>query len=467
MSDHVLLSRLLFALTAGFHILWPVLSIGLSLFLVLLEALWLKTGDELYYRQLRFWTRLFVLNFTVGVVSGIPLEFEFGTNWAPFAVAGGNFFGHILGFEGTMAFMLEAGFLGIMLFGWARVSPRVHFFSTGMVALGATLSAFWIMVANSWMQTPAGGVWENGRFVVTSRLGAIFNPDFPWAFGHMWVACLEISLFVVGGVSAWYLLKKRHPEFFLKSFKVALMAAVFIAPLQVWLGDGSGRAVARYQPTKLGGLEAHWQTNPPGKGAPWKMLAWPDTARQENYFALEIPYGLSLLITHSFTGQVKGLKDFPPENQPPVALCFYAFRVMIAIGFALAGLMLWTLWVWRKGGLSVPGLGRRKWLLYAWIAAAPLSYLALEAGWVTREVGRQPWIIYGVLRTRDAAAALPPAAVAVSLVGFAAFYALLFLGFLIFARRLLLKGPDLKSPLPRSSAAGAAPGLGNPPAEGV
>ena len=216
-ADPVLLSRVQFAFTAIFHILWPVLTIGLALFLVVVEALWIKTGDVDYYRHARFWSKLFLLNFSIGVASGLPMEFEFGTNWAPFSTFSGSFFGSILGFEGAMAFMLEAGFLGIMLFGWRRVPARIHLFATSMVALGASLSAFWIMVANSWMQTPAGGHIEHGHFVVDSFTQAIFNPDMPWGFSHMWIACLETSLFVIGGLSAWYLLKGRHTQFFLKS----------------------------------------------------------------------------------------------------------------------------------------------------------------------------------------------------------------------------------------------------------
>jgi cytochrome bd ubiquinol oxidase subunit I len=240
-SDHVMLSRLQFAFTTMFHITWPLLSIGLSIFLVVTESLWLLTKDPAYYHHTRFWSKLFILNFVVGVASGLPLEFQFGTNWSRFSTATHGFFGNILGFEGTMAFMLEAAFLGIMIFGWRQVSPRVHLFATCMVALGASLSAFWILVANSWMQTPAGGTWVGGRYVMEHYWQGIFSPDLPWGFGHMWVACLETTLFVVGGISAWYILTNRHIDFFLKSFKIAFLAAILIAPLQYWLGDGSGR----------------------------------------------------------------------------------------------------------------------------------------------------------------------------------------------------------------------------------
>jgi cytochrome bd ubiquinol oxidase subunit I len=351
--------------------------------------------------------------------------------------------------------MLEAGFLGVMLFGWQRVSRQVHFLATCMVALGASLSAFWIMVANSWMQTPAGGYWEAGRYASTSFWDSLFNPDMPWGVSHMWVACLESTLFIVGGLSAWYILKNRHVDFFIRSLKVALVAAVVITPVQIWLGDGSGRSVARAQPAKLGAMEAHWRTNPPGQGAAWKLLAWPNQAAQDNDWTfLTIPHGLSLLIDRSFTGQVQGLRDFPLEDQPPLLLPFYTFRVMLAVGFGLFLLMLATLWSWRKGRLSPENLGRQKLLLYGWVAAIPAGMVAIEAGWVTREVGRQPWVIYGLLRTSEGASRLPAAAVGASLLAYGIVYTILFTALMVFSWRLLKKGPDLSRPAPGKAALG-------------
>lgn len=444
--NHVVLSRLQFAFTAMFHILWPVLTIGLSLFLLLLEALWLKTHDQVYYRHARFWGRLFIVNFSVGVVTGIPMEFQFGTNWSAFSQAGGDVFGHLLGFEAAMSFMLEASFLAIMIFGWKRVSPGMHLFATAMVALGSSLSAFWIMVANSWMHTPTGGYIENGRFVLTSHYEAIFNPDMFWGVSHMWVACIEISLFVVGGVSAWYMLKDRHTEFFLKSFKIAVIGAIFFTPLQVWLGDGSGRSVFEYQPAKLGAMESHWHANPEGQGAPWHILAWPDELAQDNLWSIDIPMGLSLIATSSLTGKVKGLAEFPLEDQPPVWIPFYAFRIMIAIGMILVFVMFWTLWAWYRGHLSPERIAGQKRLLSAWLISLPLSYLAMEAGWATREVGRQPWVLYGKLRVAESATTMPAAAVGASLFIFSVIYSLLFVLFLIFARRIIVRGPDTEAP---------------------
>ncbi len=449
MADTLLLARSQFALTALFHILWPVLTIGLSLFLVVNETLWIRSRDPDYYRHARFWSKLFILNFGVGVASGVPLEFEFGTNWAPFSAAMGDFFGNILGFEGAMAFMLEAGFLGIMLFGWRRVAPKIHLFATCMVALGASLSAFWIMVANSWMQTPAGGVMQHGRFVVTSYTQAMFNPAALWGVGHMWFACLETSLLVIGALSAWYIHKNRHPEFFLKSLKIAIATAVLVAPLQIFLGDGSGRVVFEQQPAKGAAVEGHWHTNPPGTGAPWAVVAWPDKARQRNDWAITIPGVLSLLATHRLTGQVTGLKAFPPADQPPaLPLLFYAFRLMVAIGFYVLALMLWSVWLWYRGELTAERVGRhRRWLL-AWIGALPLGYLAVESGWIVREVGRQPWIVNGLMRTAAGVSALPPGTVLASLIGYALLYTLLLTAFLVFARRTLRKGPDVTAEPP-------------------
>jgi cytochrome bd ubiquinol oxidase subunit I len=448
-SAHIMLSRLQFALTTMFHISWAGLSVGFSAMLVVTEGLWLKTGDDAYYHHTRFWGKLFLLNLVVGVISGFPLEFQFGTNWSRFSAATGGFFGSILGFETVLAFMLEAGFLGIMFFGWKRVSRRVHYFSTCMVALGASLSAFWIMVANSWMQTPAGGYWEGGRYVSTSFWGSLFNPDMPWGTSHMWVACIEYTLFLMGGISAWYILKKRQVDFFTRSLKLVLVAAIIITPLQIWLGDASGRSVARTQPTKLAAMEAHWETNPPGQGASYRVLAWPNEAKQENDWTfLTIPNGLSLLITHTLTGQVKGLRDFPREDQPPILLTFYTFRIMFLIGFAMFGLMLLTLWYWRKGWLTPERIGENKWLLCAWVASIPSGLVAIEAGWITREVGRQPWVIYGLMRTSDGATPLPVATVGASLFTYGIIYTILFTALMVFAWRIIKTGPDLSQPVP-------------------
>jgi cytochrome d ubiquinol oxidase subunit I len=356
----------------------------------------------------------------------------------------GEFFGNILGYEGAMAFMLEAGFLGIMLFGWPRVPPFIHFLATGMVALGASLSVFWILVANSWMQTPAGIHFESNRVVVDSYFEAIFNKNMPWGVLHMWFACITTSLFVIGGLSALYILKRKNADFFLKSFKFVLISVIFVVPVQLSLGHGSGREVFVNQPAKGAAIEAHWTTNQEGQGAAWNLLAWPNQMEQKNTWVLSIPNGLSVLTTGVRHGQVQGLKSFPLADQPPaIPLIFYSFRIMVAIGLVLMGLVIWTSVAWLKGQLSTESIGANRWLLRAWVASIPLGYVATECGWIVREVGRQPWVIYGLLRTRDAASTLPASAVAVSLVTFVVIYSSLFILFLIFAARILRKGPDL------------------------
>jgi cytochrome d ubiquinol oxidase subunit I len=398
----------------------------------------------MYYRQARFWSKLLILNFAVGVVSGIPMEFQFGTNWANFSQFSGQFIGNILGFEGAMAFMLEAGFIGVMLLGWGRVSRGVHLFATGMVALGSSISAFWIMVANSWMQTPAGYAVVNGKIVVTDYVAAIFNPDMVWGVSHMWVAAIETGMFVIAGISAWNLFRRRHPAFFAHSFKIALTVLVFVAPLQIWLGDSSGVSVFADQPAKGAAIEGHWDTNPPGTGAPWSLLAWPDQKVQRNDWSLEVPGMLSIIGTHSLHGQVKGLTSFPREDQPPmVPLLYYAFRVMAGIGFGFMLLAFWTAYALRKARGSLSALLAQPRLLLAWVLCIPLPYVAVEAGWIVREVGRQPWIVYGLLRTKDAVSTVAASSVSMSLAMFFAFYVVLLVTFFALARRWLRAGPDV------------------------
>ncbi|MDR6407171.1 cytochrome ubiquinol oxidase subunit I [Paraburkholderia terricola] len=443
-SDVLDLSRAQFAMTAIFHILWPILTISLSAFLVLIEVLWLRTGNVVYYRHARFWSKLLVLNFAVGVVSGIPMEFQFGTNWAGFSRYSGQFFGNILGFEGAMAFMLEAGFIGVMLLGWGRVPRGVHLFATSMVALGSSISAFWIMVANSWMQTPAGVTVQNGKIVVTDYVAAIFNPDMVWGVTHMWVAAIETGMFVIAGISAWHLFRRRHPEFFARSFRLALTVLVFAAPLQIWLGDASGGSVFRTQPAKGAAIEGHWITNAPGTGASWSLLAWPNQDAQRNDWSLEVPGMLSVLGTHTLHGQVKGLTDFARADQPPmIPLLYYAFRVMAGIGFLFMLLAFWTVWALRRARGNLEALLAQRKLLLAWVLCIPLPYVAVEAGWIVREVGRQPWVVYGLLRTQDAVSAVAASSVTLSMAMFVAFYVVLLVTFFVLARNWLKTGPDL------------------------
>lgn len=449
LHDSLLLSRLQFAITSIFHILWPLLTVGLSIFLIAVEAMWMKTGDKDYLIHAQFWSKLFLLNFGLGVVSGIPLEFEFGTNWTPFSRLSGEFFGNILGYDGAMALMLEAGFLGIMMFGWQRVPPKMHLFATSMVAFGSSLSAFWIMIANGWMHNPSGGHIEAGRYIVDSYKDALFNVNHFLGYAHMWLACLATSLFVVGGISAWYLLHNRHTALFQKSLILAMIGLLLVTPLQIVVGDIAGLQLFHTQPAKAAAIEAHWQTNSDSEGAEWNIIAWPDKASQTNTWALSIPHGLSLIVNHAMYGKVVGLKDFLPEDQPPaIPLIFYTFRVMIAIGFAMAGLVLISVIAWWRQRKLTNVWTFPAWLLKCWVATIPLGYIATECGWIVREVGRQPWIVYGLLRTEHAVSNLPSPVVATSLILFIAIYSLLLILFLLFARRIIMNGPNINPPLP-------------------
>ncbi len=449
--DTVTLSRLQFALTAMFHMLWPVLTTGMSIYLVVIEGLWLKTRNLDYYRHARFWSKIYVLNFGLGVASGLPMAFQFGMNWAPFSEAVGDFFGTILGFEGTMAFMLEASFLGIMLFGWERVPPVIHWISTILVAFGSNLSTFWILTANSWLQTPAGGVFVDGKFVVRDYLQAIFNPFMVNSFLHMFFATLETSLFVIGGISAWYILKRRHSEFFSRSLKVVLVMALVVAPLQVFIGHLSAEQVYRYQPAKLAAMEAQWETLPAGERADWSLFALPNEREERNEWEVKIPGALGYLLEFKprLDRPVQGLKAWDPQNRPHmIGLIYYSFRTMVAIGFFMAGLVGATLIQWLRGKLSAEALSQQKWLMWAWVFAGPLGYIAVEAGWIVRCVGRQPWIVYGQLRTVEAASPLPPGEVLFSLVGLTALYTVFFVAALYFGSRIIRKGPNLELAAP-------------------
>jgi len=455
LSDTVALSRVQFALTAIFHILWPVLTTGMAIYLVVMEGLWLKTKNLSYYHHARFWSKLYVLNFGIGVASGLPMAFQFGLNWAPFSESVGDFFGTVLGFEGTMAFMLEASFLGIMLFGWDRVPPLIHWISTMLVAFGANLSTFWILSANSWLQTPAGGIFVNGKFVVQDYFKAIASPFMVNSFLHMFFATLETSLFVIGGISAWYIINQRQPEFFAKSLKVVLTIAIVIAPLQIFIGHLSAEQVYHYQPAKLAAMEAQWDTVPAGEPAGWSVVALPNDRAEENQWEVKIPGALSYLLELKPTldQPIQGLKEWEPQNRPQmVGLIYYSFRIMVAIGLFLAGLMGITVVQWLRGKLSETTIAQQKWLMRAWVFAAPLGYIAVETGWIVRCVGRQPWLVYGEIRTLDSASHLPAGEVLFSLVGISVLYTILFFTTLFFGSRIIRKGPNLELPAPQTIA---------------
>ncbi len=468
LSNTVALSRMQFAVTAIFHMLWPIMTTGVAIYLVVIEGLWLKTRNPDYYYHARFWSKIYILNFGVGVATGIPMEFQFGTNWAPFSEAVGNFFGSIIGFEASWAFMLEAAFLGIMVFGWERVNPVIHYLATILVAFGANLSTFWILTANSWMQTPAGGKLVEGKFMVDDYFQAIFNPFMAVSVSHMFLATLETSLFVIGGISAWYIFNKRHEAFFAQSLKIALIVLIAVAPLQVYVGHLSGEQVYHKQPTKMAAMEALWETIPAGTEADWSLVAIPDEKAEKNSFEIIIPKALGFILELKprVSEAVLGLKEFKPEDRPHlIGLIYYSFRIMVAIGFFLAGLMFVTVLQWLLGQLSPEKINQQRWLMAAWVFAAPLGFIAVECGWIVRCVGRQPWILYNQIRTVDVASNLPPSNVLTSLIGFTSVYICLFFTTLYFGSRIIRRGPRFDLPIPGMSL--SQPAVDTTPAEFV
>lgn len=438
MPDALLLSRVQFGFTLAFHILFPTLTVGLAVFLAALEGRWLRRGDEGALRLYRFFVKLFALGFGMGVVSGIVLSFEFGMNFNRFAEAAGNIIGPLHGYEVLTAFFLEASFLPIVLFGWGRVGPRLHFLATLLVALGTVLSAFWILAANSWMQTPAGYILRDGVFEPHDWWRIIFNPSFPYRFLHMTTASLLTVSFLLAGIAAWWLLKGRETALARRLLSMALAWALVLAPLQIALGDQHGLETLRYQPMKIAAMEAVWRTQ---RGAPFVVFAWPDQARAKNRFALEIPYGGSLILRHDAHGEVQGLDQVPRADWPVVPVVFFAFRIMLAIGFFLLAVAVLGLWLrWRGHQFDRP------WFLRLCVGTAPLGFIAVIAGWFVTEFGRQPWVVQGLLRTDQMYTPLPAASVAVSLALFVVVYHVLLGSFLYFAARLVAQGPEPQLP---------------------
>jgi cytochrome d ubiquinol oxidase subunit I len=436
--DAIFLSRLQFAFTLGFHILFPTLTLGLAPFLVLLEVLWLRSGKEVYMRLYRFWAKLFGLAFGMGVVTGIVLSFEFGTNFAPFSRATGNVLGPLLAYEVLMAFFLEAGFLPVMLLGWGRVGARLHLFATCMVALGTILSAFWILAANSWMHTPAGFAVKEGVFSPVDWWQVVFNPSFPYRLAHMLTASFLTGAFVVAGVSAWRLLRRGQEETSRRAFSLAMGAAVLLSAGQIALGDLHGLQVQRDQPMKVAAMEALWQTRP---AAPLVLFALPDMDASANRYALEIPYATSLILKHDPQGIVLGLDQVAAEERPHVPTVFFAFRLMVAIGFLLFAVAVTGLILRWRGVLH-----SRPWFLRVCVACSPLGLVAVIAGWVATETGRQPWVVQGMMTTAQAATPLPVATVAFSLSLYLLLYVALLPVFLYFFARLVVHGPEHKLP---------------------
>ncbi len=432
--DALLLSRIQFAFTISFHIVFPAITIGLASYLALLELLWLRTGEARFRDLYRFFSKLFAVCFGMGVVSGVVLSYQIGTNWSGLSQAAGNVMGPLLAYEVLTAFFLEAGFLGVMLFGWDKVGPRLHFLATCMVAVGTLISAFWILSANSWMQTPAGYAFENGEFRATDWLAAVFNPSFPYRLVHMVLAAFLSTSLLVGGIGAWHLLRGREETRTRTMVAMSVLFVAVVAPLQIVAGDLHGLNTREHQPVKVAAMEAHWETQ---RGAPLILFAWPDESSESNDFVLEIPKLGSLILTHSFDGEVRGLKSFPEDERPPVAIVFWSFRIMVACGLAMLAL----------GWIGAFLFFRRRlydsrWFHWLAVLASPLGIVAILAGWVTTEVGRQPWVVYGLLRTADALAPLSGSSVALTLAGFVVVYCGVFGAGIWYLLRIAREGPS-------------------------
>jgi cytochrome d ubiquinol oxidase subunit I len=478
--DAILLARIQFAFTVSFHFIFPAFSIGLASYLAVLEGLWLKTKDDLYLDLFKFWIKIFAVTFAMGVVSGIVMSYQFGTNWSVFSDRTGPILGPLMAYEVLTAFFLEAGFLGVMLFGMERVGRKLHFAATCMVAFGTLISATWILSVNSWMQTPVGfAINEAGQFVPAgSWWPIVFNPSFPYRLAHTVIAAYLTTAFVVGGVGAWHLLRARAGQgrraeagdpavgadghgaprslaATRKMFSMAMWMAAIVAPIQIVAGDLHGLNTLEHQPAKVMAMEGHYESHP--DGAPLILFGIPNPAEKRIDHAVAIPKASSLILKHDLNAPLAGLDSVPEDRQPPVAILFWSFRIMVAIGFAMLGLGVWSLWArWRKGLYESP------WLHRAAVAMAPSGFVAVLAGWVTTEVGRQPFTVYGLLRTADSASPLAAPAVGASLVAFVIVYFIVFGFGTWYILRLMAKGvqvhePDITDEAPIRTA-GITPG---------
>ncbi len=431
--DVLLLSRLQFAFTTFVHFIFVPLTLGLSLLVAYMETKWLRTGEEVYKRMAKFWGKLFLINFALGVVTGIALEFQFGTNWSRYSAYVGDIFGSLLAIEATLAFFLESTFLAVWIFGWNRIPPKLHNASIWLVALAANLSAFWILMANGWMQNPTGFVLRGDRAELESFMALVTNP-FAWGqFLHTLFAAYVLSGFFVLGISAWHLARGSNVDFFKRSFRIAAPFTLVFAVALVIQGHSHGASVAKYQPAKLAAMESHWETM---ARAPQYLFVIPDPANERNLVELlPVPGGLSMLAYHSFDAEVQGLRDFPKEDRPPVTLTFVSFRTMVGLGFLLPALAAWV-WIRRKTPEDSPRLLR----ILPWVI--PLPYIAIQLGWIVAEVGRQPWIVHGIMRTEDAVSA----GISVGQVGFSLAMFTLIYGLLVAVDVYLLMHHGRKGP---------------------
>lgn len=435
--DALLLSRIQFGFVISFHVLFPAFTIGLSSWLAFLEFRWLRTRDPVWRELYFFWMRIFAVSFGMGVVSGIVMSFQFGTNWSALSIAAGNILGPLLSYEVLTAFFLEASFLGVMLFGWGRVSEKLHFLSTCLVAVGTLISTFWILSANSWLHTPAGYELIDGVFHPADWMAIIFNPSFPYRLGHMVLAAFITTCFVIGGVAAWYLRRGEHVDAATRMLKLSVAFAAITVPLQIVVGDLHGLKTGEMQPVKLAAMEAHWHEGEPGEGVPLVLFAVPNVDAERNDLEIAIPRLGSVILTHSWDGTIAPLTAVPRDERPPVAPVFYAFRVMVGIGMAMLLLTIVSLWAWRRRWLF-----ESRWLLDTWRLMAPSGFIAVLAGWFVVEIGRQPWAIQGLLRTADAVSDIDRTSVIISLTAFVIAYAVVFGAGGGYILKMIRKGPQ-------------------------
>lgn len=450
------LARFQFAFTVAFHIIFPAFSIGLASFLAVLNAAHAITGRAVFLRLFDYWKIIFAVAFGMGVVSGIVMSYQFGTNWSVFSDKTGPILGPLMGYEVLSAFFLEAGFLGVMLFGRSRVGPGLHLFATCMVAIGTLGSAFWILSVNSWMQTPTGyGINEVGQFVPEDWWEIVFNPSFPYRFVHMVLAAYLTTALVVGGVGGWHLLKDRGDAAARVMFAMAMGMLLVTAPLQILAGDMHGLNTLEHQPAKVAAMEGHYEGHPEGR-APLILFGIPDDAGEKMRYAVEVPNLSSLILTHDLTTPLPGLKDFPVDERPKAAIIFWTFRIMVALGFAMLALGAWGALSWWQGRLY-----DRRMLHRAAVIMGPMGFVAVLCGWVTTEVGRQPWTVYGLLKTQDSAAPIALSAVSASLTAFVVVYFLIFGTGTYYLLRLMAQRPGAGDPEAvhgPTRAAGVMPG---------
>jgi cytochrome d ubiquinol oxidase subunit I len=432
-SHALLLSRIQFGFTISAHIIFPAFSIGSSAFVATLLVLWQRTGRDHYHRIAGFWTKVFAVSFAMGVVSGIPLSYELGTNWSRYSLATGNVVGPLIGYEVLTAFFLEATFLGILLFGWNRVPRWLHVTAAVLVALGTMISGFWILAANSWMQTPAGHVMQSGIAIPVDWFRVIFNPSFPYRFTHMMTAAYLTTSVVVLAAGARYLLEGKFAEEARTMLRMGVGMVAILGPAQLFFGDQHGLNTLEYQPAKVAALEGHWENTGP---AALVLFGIPDQDRELNHAEIAIPHLGGLILKHDWNGRYAGLKDFPRHDRPPVFPVFFAFRIMVGIGVLLIALGLVGAFLWSRGKLFTT-----RWYLQIATYSWPVGFIAILAGWITTETGRQPYVAYGILRTEDALSPISAATVASSLVAFVLVYLVVFSIGIYYIRRLVLGGP--------------------------